>query len=379
MKLLFRYILREHAKVLVWIFLLLSILCFLFDFFERWDDILENQAPTSVGLSYLLLRMPQYVLYILPVSVLLSTFITLGLMGRNYELMAIKTSGVSGYTIAAPLLSVASVLSALSFFWAEGVVPACNRESSRIWQVEIKKSPQRSLLREGQVWLRVPSSQGMTIYRIGFIKGNEAALPGPRLRSGADSTPVLKDVSILRMNKTFDLLERIDARQMLWEEGRWVFEKGIRWGPDSSAGYWVERFDRQAFPLEERPEDFQWVEQDVEKMGFFELLEYIRRARNEGYDVGGQVTDLHFKVASCLFSLVTVLFTVPLALMVPPRSGGLALGVALSMAVGFLYYLVMALGLAFGHAEALPPFLAAWGGNILFGLCGTWWMLHMRH
>lgn len=141
----------------------------------------------------------------------------------------------------------------------------------------------------------------------------------------------------------------------------------------------MERFDRRTFSLEERPEDFQWVEQDVEKMGFFDLLQYIRRAKNEGYDVGGQVTDLHFKVASCLFSLVTVLFTVPLALRVPPRSGGLALGVALSMVVGFLYYVVMALGLAFGHAEALPPFLAAWGGNILFGLCGTWWMMHMRH
>lgn len=379
MKLLFRYISREHAKVLLWIFLLLSILCFLFDFFERWDDVLENDATTKVGLSYLALRMPQYVVYILPVSVLLSTFITLGIMGRNNELMAIKASGVSGYIIAAPLLLVASGLSAFSFFWAESIVPVCNRESSRIWEVEIKKSPQRRLMRRGEIWLRVPSSQGFTIYRIGFLRTQDGPLPGPRLRSDVGSTPVLKDVSILRLSKTFDLLERLDAKQMSWEEGVWVLDKGVRWGEDASGIYRVERFDRRAFSLEERPEDFQWVEQDVEKMGFFDLLQYIRRAKNEGYVVGGQVTDLHFKVASCLFSLVTVLFTVPLALRLPPRSGGLALGVALSMVVGFLYYVVMALGLAFGHAEVLPPFLAAWGGNILFGLCGTWWMLHMRH
>ena len=39
--------------------------------------------------------MPQFIVYVLPVSVLLGTFVTLGLMGRSNELTAIKTSGIS--------------------------------------------------------------------------------------------------------------------------------------------------------------------------------------------------------------------------------------------------------------------------------------------
>lgn len=113
-------------------------------------------------------------------------------------------------------------------------------------------------------------------------------------------------------------------------------------------------------------------------MGFFQLLEYVERAHREGFDATSQLTDLHFKVASALFSLVTALFTIPLAMRIPPRAGGLALGVILSMSVGFLYYLLLALGLALGRGGALPPFLGAWAANLLFGSLGLWWILHMR-
>jgi lipopolysaccharide export system permease protein len=174
-------------------------------------------------------------------------------------------------------------------------------------------------------------------------------------------------------------MERIDAREMVWEQEGWVFLEGVRWAPGEDALARVERFERRGFPLAERPEDFHWIRQEVEAMGFFDLMAYIGRAREEGFDVTSHITDLHFKMASALFCLITTLFTIPLAMRIPPRAGGLALGVSLSMAIGFLYYLVMALGLALGHGGVLPPFLGAWAGNMVFGAAGLWWMLHMRH
>lgn len=377
MTLLSRYILREHAKVLLLIFFVLTVLCFLFDFVERWDDLLEARVPTHRGFFCLTLRMPQYIVYVLPISVLLSTFITLGLLSRSNEVLAIKASGISGYCIARPLLLVAGALSILSFFWAETLVPWSNREASRIWQVQVEKKPYRSVLPLTEIWFRTPSSQGTTFYHIGFLKVPESTFPRPRLQPFAASTsPAFKDVMVLRLNHDFDLLERIDAKEMVWENGHWVFVNGVRWRPEASS---VRRFDREVVLLPDRPEDFQWIARNVEEMSFFDLRQYIRRAKEEGYDVTSYRTDLHFRLASALFSLITALFTVPLALRIPPRAGGLALGVALSMAIGMIYYVTMAIGLAFGRTGILPPFVGAWGGNCLFGLWGTWWMLHLRH
>jgi lipopolysaccharide export system permease protein len=376
MSLLFRYVLRENGKILGWIFGVLSLLCFLIDFFERWDDLLEHEVPTSMGLYYMACRIPQYIVYIIPVSMLLGGFITLGLMGRRNELIALKASGASGLLIVRPMLVTAAALCVISFFWAESLVPAANREAARIWQMEVKKTSQRSIVTGSEVWLRSPSSQGMTFYRIGFLQLPQASLPGP----GKDSQLILNDVSVLRLDRDFRLMERVDARQMSWEGQHWAFLDGIRWSSmaQDPQGPKVERFENKTIALPEKPEDFQWVRQEVESMGFFELLGYVERARREGFDATSQLTDLHFKVASAFFSLVTALFTIPLAMRIPPRAGGLALGVVLSMAIGFLYYLLLALGLALGHGGALPPFIGAWGANLLFGSVGLWWMLHMR-
>jgi lipopolysaccharide export system permease protein len=379
MTLLSRYLLREHAKVLGGIFLVLSLLCFLFEFIERWDDVLEHDVPTRLGLLYLACKMPQFMLYVLPVSVLLSTFITLGLLGRSNELTAFKASGISGYLIAKPLIMTAALLSAFSFFWAETLVPSTNRQANRIWQMEVKKTAKRTLLRQNEIWFRSPSSQGMTLYRIGFMRLPETQLPGPRLERQPSRSLTLNDVTVLRVSRAFDLMERIDAREMIWELDHWVFLHGTLWRAEPSGDARVQRFERQIIPLGEKPEDFQWVEQDVEAMGFLDLLTYTQRAKEDGYDVTPQVTDLHFKLASSFFCVITVLFTIPLAMRIPPRAGGLALGVALSMAVGFIYYLFMALGLAFGHAGVIPPFLGAWAGNLFFGGSGLWWMLHLKH
>jgi lipopolysaccharide export system permease protein len=86
------------------------------------DDLLENAVPLRVGLRYMTYRMPQFVIYVLPISLLLSTFITIGLLGRSNQLTAMKASGISGYFISRPLLSLAV---ALSFFLLSGLRSWC--------------------------------------------------------------------------------------------------------------------------------------------------------------------------------------------------------------------------------------------------------------
>ena len=49
------------------------------------------------------------------------------------------------------------------------------------------------------------------------------------------------------------------------------------------------------------------------------------------------------------------------------RMQGAALGFGLSVAISFLYYGIMRAGQALGHNGALPPYVAAWSADVLFG------------
>lgn len=372
MTILSRHILREHLKVLLWILLVLWILCFLFEFVERWDDLLEAKVPSSLGFQILLFRMPQYLTYALPVSALLSSFITVGLLRRSGEITAVRASGISDLFVSRPLLLTAGALSLLSFFWAESVAPAANRKASDLWEVEVEKKPQRRLFIHNKIWFRTTTPGGTTFYHFGFLKA-----PSPKVHPSSTSRegPVMRDVMILRASPDFKWKERIDAREMKWQDGKWIFRNGVHWSSLDEGRVRIEPFQTEVFPLPDRPEDFQWITRDVEEMGFFALRRYIRRAKEEGYDVTSQQAELHFKVASAFFSLIAGLFAIALALRIPLKAGGLVMGVTLSMGVGVLYYLFMATGLALGRSGVLPPMLGAWGGNILFGAAGLWLLL----
>lgn len=378
MSLLFRYVLKENLRTLGWIFSVLTVLCFLIDFFDKWDDLLEQEVSALTGLYYMACRIPQLIVYVIPVSMLLSGFITLGLMGRRNELIALKASGASGFMIAAPLILTAGFLCLISFLWAELLVPSASREASRIWRTEVKRTSQRGIVAKSQFWLRSPGDGRTNFYRIGFLETSSRTTVGGKERGTIPFT--LKDVTILTVDRNFTLTQRVDARQMDWDGQKWILSDGTNWTKEDPEGKGskVERFQTREIPLPEKPEDFQWVREEVESMGFFELLEYVERAKREGFDATAQLTDLHFKMASSLFPLVTALFTIPLAMRIPPRAAGLATGVILSMAIGFVYYLVLALGLALGRGGMVPPFLGAWASNFCFGAAGLWWIVHMR-
>ena len=53
------------------------------------------------------------------------------------------------------------------------------------------------------------------------------------------------------------------------------------------------------------------------------------------------------------------------------RMQSAALGFGLSVAISFVYYAFMRTGQALGHNGALPPYVAAWLGDAVFGLVGV--------
>lgn len=70
--------------------------------FDDLPDFSDTGAPLSVTILYFVARMPGTLVTVIPFSVLLAvSFMTL-VMRKNNELTAIRSAGISLFTVAAP-------------------------------------------------------------------------------------------------------------------------------------------------------------------------------------------------------------------------------------------------------------------------------------
>ncbi|MFM8558956.1 MAG: LptF/LptG family permease, partial [bacterium] len=87
-----------------------------------------------------------------------------------------------------------------------------------------------------------------------------------------------------------------------------------------------------------------------------------------GLDLTARAGDLHLKLAFPLIGFIVVMLGAALSTRL--RMQGAALGFGLSIAISFLYYGVMRAMQALGHNGALPPYVAAWAADVVFGTVG---------
>ena len=111
-------------------------------------------------------------------------------------------------------------------------------------------------------------------------------------------------------------------------------------------------------------------------MRFRELERLTRHLRAGGYPTSGLETALQSKLAQPALLPMMVLLAVPFAFRVG-RRGALA-GVGLGLGLGILTLVASAFVTKLGEVGALPPLLAAWSPNVIFGLAATYFLARVR-
>jgi lipopolysaccharide export system permease protein len=124
------------------------------------------------------------------------------------------------------------------------------------------------------------------------------------------------------------------------------------------------------------PEFFSTEVKSSEEMNYFELREYVRRIRSSGQWVPDLATQLHNKIATPVVCVVMVLVALPFAFRFG-RQGALY-GVGLAILLGIVLQVVIAFFTTLGEAAVLPPWIAAWGPNVLFSLLSLYLFLGVR-
>ncbi len=357
MKILDRYLLREFLGYLALGLAGFIVIFVVVDIFEKIDVFLDHHAPFHVVARFYLYRAPEVVVQVLPVALLLASFLALGQLNKFGELTAMRAAGHSLVRILVPVFAVAAAATVFSLALGELVVPHANRERDAIFDQQIQGLHRPVITERADITYL---GKGGRIYAVRLYEVRDRRM---------------HEVSLMEF-RNGTLTRRIDARDASWDGRRWVFANGMmrtfRGGEEQAQpfGHLV------VASLTERPEDFAKEIPAPEQMNYFELRAYVEKLRASGARVANFLVDLHAKLAFPLINLIVVMIGASVATRLRLQSA--AFGFGLSVAIAFVYYAFMRTGQALGHNGALPPYLAAWLGDLVFGGVGVALLAHAQ-
>jgi lipopolysaccharide export system permease protein len=362
------YVLRTFTSNLLMVLASFLVLTLIFTFFELFTDIMRNKvAMTMVG-EYLLNVVPSLLYLVTPLSVLLAVLITFGLMQKSNELTAMKATGISIYRTVVPILFIALALAGGLFLLDQWYLPYANKRVETL-KNQIKGKPAQTYLRPDRKWIFGENNRkdgiadtNRKIYYYEFYDAD-------RNQFGSISSFQLDP-------RTFQIVKRIYAARAHWSDNlqQWVFEKGwVRSWTYPAGGdphEELQQFDVSTFAeLTEPPSYFKKEVHQSTEMNYDELSSYIRDLQQSGFDVVRLRVQLQKKLAWPLITLVMAVLAVPFALSAAGKRGALS-GIATALIIAVAYYITSGLFEALGNASQLPPLVAAWSPDVIFGLAG---------
>jgi LPS export ABC transporter permease LptG/LPS export ABC transporter permease LptF len=355
------YVLRGFALYLAMIAGTFVMLLLVFTLFELLSDILRNHVSVLTVGEYLLNVTPYFLYYpIAPLSMLLAVLVTFGLLQRSNEITAIKATGISLYRIIVPVLIASTLVAGVLFLSDQIYLPYTNKRQDAL-RNRIKGKPAQTYLRPDRKWI---FGQHSDIYYYQFFDPDRDVFGG---------------VSVFQFDPhTFQITHRITADRAHWSGsmGRWVYEQGWERSLSGAAIENYRKFDAATYPeLAEAPAYFKKEIKQSSEMSYEELRRYIHDLEQSGFDVVRLRVQLQKKIAYPLITLVMAVLAVPFALSAGKRSA--VAGVATAIGIGVVYWTISGLFEAMGNLSQLPPAVAAWSPDLVFGFIGGYLILRM--
>jgi lipopolysaccharide export system permease protein len=322
------------------------------DFLEKIGRFSRSGAPGGALAAYFACKLPEIVTQVTPLALLMGTLLTMGVLARQSEITAMRSCGVSLLQIGRPLCLTAALISLLLIGAGELLVPAANDKARYLEEVVIGHKNPNTFFRQYNIWYR----DEHTILQAKLFD------PGKQLLHG---------ITLWQTDANLAPTSRIIAASAAATSGGWLLRQVT--AERLLNGVVAESAHYQELPvtLNLKVADLKVIEKSADNMGIRALYRYCTKLEKGGYDTTRCEALLQAKLSMPFATLIMTFLGVPFALR-GGRSGGVAIGIGISLGIGFAYFVINATLLSFGQAGVLPPLVAAWAANCIFAALGLW-------
>src|ERR1700683_502193 len=354
------YLLRQFFYYFI---VLLAGFVLIFDAFTLFDllgDISKNHIPVSMVLNYFRYLVPLMVYQLSPLACLVGTLVTLAVLAKNNEVIAFKASGISLYRIVLPLTLAGCILAGTMFLLDDTFLPYANQRQDAL-RNQIKGRPAQTYFQPAHQWI---FGENDKVFNYELFDWERQLFGG---------------LSIFELDpKTFQMRRRIFATRATWEpsENAWILTGGWIRDFDGNRVTRYTPFKVNSLPeLTETPSYFRRDVRQYTQMNWRQLGQYIASLRQAGFDTSRLAVQWQKKFAFPLIAAIIVFLGAPFAFLVGTRVavGGLAVAVG----IGIVYWATAALFEAMGSVGQLPPLLAGWAPDAIFGFLAIYFFLRM--
>lgn len=353
------YIIRKTVFYLIIILALVATLFFIFDFVELVKVTSARQAPLSLAAHLAILKNYEHVSKTFPFIFILVTLATYTHLTRTFELVALRTFGISVWQFLIPVLLVA-------FIFGVFVVTALNplgamllSRYERIEGTHLKGHGNLVAISENGLWLRdfeLESGNSRIIHTLRIAQqGNE-----------------FFDISIFIMDEKYNFLKRVDAGYAQLEDGKnWVITNATV--VDKS--YNKSHYAKLLMPTHMNFAQIQESLISPETISIYKLPSFIWSTQASGLSITKHLNyfykTLMLPFFYCSMVLIAINFSTAL-----PRSGKVGRSIFYGILLGFVIYFLSDVMNALGLAGNLPIILTASAPTLICLSVGTYLTLH---
>lgn len=350
MKIIQRLYLREFFTLLFLLVAGLSLIFSLVDLTGKIHGFMPGKPSATNLLLYSIFNIPKYLLYLLPMSVLISGMFTFSQAYRRKEITAIKAAGGRLRSLFYPFIAVGILLSLLAFATGEILAPDFSRRAVNMKNY-LEGNTKKVVFDDGRLWLR--SIDGSPV-KIDLYNAEKK---------------MAKGLNIFVIGEDF-LKERITAEKAFWDGRIWVLEDVTRYDIGSGT---ITKLKTMQYQYLESPDLFSQSIKTTDEMDIAELYHYMQRLKNAGFRNIKLAVDINSKVSFPLINIFMILLGISLSLQMGLGGGMLSagLGLIISLVYGFSYTFFLSMG----YAGILHPLFAAWIMPLLFSILSIYLFL----
>jgi lipopolysaccharide export system permease protein len=323
------------------------------DIFSHLDEILKQHVQLAILGQYYLSYLPIIFVQVAPMAGLLATLYTFGKMNRSNEIIAMRSAGISIFQIAAPVIIFGIILSITTFLINDKFVPQSMSITEKI-KTQMESGTQKAQEKEREV-INNLSMYGLK-NRLFFVNKFSAA------------TNTMENIVVLEQDEKQNMTKKIVANKGIYKDGLWRFYQCITYNFDESGQIKEEPqyFPEEIMAIPETPRDFLTQRQRTDFMTIAQLDDYIWRLSKSGATtvIRNLKVDLYQRFTVPLTNIIIILLGIPFSLKMKKRATGLS-SLGISIILGFLYYVLTAVGIALGKSGVLMPTLAVSLSHIL--------------
>ena len=351
---LFTYVLGRVAMSLLVAFLVVTSIIMLVDFVEANRDLGTDTDASSLQLLALTaLKTPSLIEQTIPFVVLFGMMGAIHGMNRRSELIVMRASGQSAWSILRPALWMAA---GLGFLWALAFNPLASRMYDAFEARSADWLDSGPRLFDRDVWLRDGGTDTQTVIRAGSLDLNTRTLE--------DVTVLVLDIDAQDGRTVF--ARRFDAaRAQLVTQGYWQLTDVVENAPAEE----TQRHAALSLPTGIDARQLAEQADGARRSSFWDMPQTIRENERAGFAARGLRLEFN-RLLSLPVMLIAMTFIAAGVSMSLAREGGTLRLLITGAALGFAVFFADSMVGAFGEVAVIPVLAAAWSVPLIVLMLG---------